>query len=98
MTPLTVPPVATASGWLALLQEADIALKTHALGKLLACVDVLWHEVAEALSDLEGISEDEAMPKEMRQTAAAVASRVFFSSRGTFSGPSTSSGSRRRAL
>lgn len=78
MTPLTVPPVATASGWLALLQETEIALKTYALGKLLACVDVLWHEVAEALSDLEGISEDEAMPKEMRQTAAAVASRVFF--------------------
>lgn len=78
MTPLTAPPVATASGWLALLQESDVALKTHALNKLLACVDILWHEVAEALPDLEAISEDDAVPLSMRQTAAAVASRVFF--------------------
>lgn len=78
MTPLTAPPVATASGWLALLQESDVALKTHALNKLLACVDSQWHEVAEALPDLEAISEDEAMPLSMRQTSAAVASRVFF--------------------
>jgi len=71
-------PVATASGFIALLQEPDVALRKHALDKLLACVDTLWHEVAESLPDLETIAEDLDLPLEMRQTAAAVASRVFF--------------------
>lgn len=70
--------VATASGWIALLQEQDPALKSHALNKLLDCVDNLWHEVAESLPDLETIAEDFDLPLPMRQTAAAVASRVFF--------------------
>lgn len=69
-------PVETASGWLALLQEPDLALKSHALKKLLECVDTLWHEVAETLPELEALAEDETFPA--RQTAAAVASRVFF--------------------
>lgn len=71
-------PVATASGWLALLQEPDVTLQSHALTKLLACVDTLWHEVAEALPDLEALAENEELPAATRQTAAAVASRVFF--------------------
>jgi 26S proteasome regulatory subunit N2 len=71
-------PVATASGYIALLQEPDIALRKRALTKLLSCVDTLWHEVAESLPDLETIAEDLDLPLEMRQTAAAVASRVFF--------------------
>lgn len=70
--------VATASGWLALLQEPDTALRNHALNKLLHCVDTLWHEVAESLPDLEALAEDTDLPLSMRQTAAAVASRVFF--------------------
>ena len=70
--------VATASGWIALLQESDPTLKSHALNKLLGCVDSLWHEVAESLPDLETIAEDLDLPLPMRQTAAAVASRVFF--------------------
>jgi 26S proteasome regulatory subunit N2 len=70
--------VATASGYIALLQESDTTLKSHALLKLLECVDTLWHEVAECLADLEGIAEDLDLPLEMRQRAAAVASRVFF--------------------
>lgn len=70
--------VATASGFIALLQEQDPALKSHALKKLLECVDTLWHEVAESLSDLETISEDFDLPLQMRQRAAAIASRVYF--------------------
>jgi 26S proteasome regulatory subunit N2 len=70
--------VATASGWIALLQDQDQTLKSHALRKLLDCVDNLWHEVAESLPDLETIAEDLDLPLQMRQTAAAVASRVFF--------------------
>ena len=78
---MALPPssaVATASGWIALLQEPDVVLRSHALKKLLECVDTLWHEVAESLTDLETIAEDLDLPLPMRQTAAAVASRVFF--------------------
>jgi 26S proteasome regulatory subunit N2 len=71
-------PVATASGWIALLQEPSVELRSHALKKLLECVDYLWHEVAESLPDLETIAEDLDLPLPTRQTAAAVASRVFF--------------------
>lgn len=78
MVPTPPTSVATASGWLALLQEPDVALRNHALIKLLDCVDTLWHEVAESLPDLEALAEDTELPLEMRQTAAAVASRVFF--------------------
>ena len=71
-------PVATASGWLAMLQEPDEILQTHALKQLLGCVDMLWHEVAESLPELEALAEDTDMPATSRQMAAAVASRVFF--------------------
>ena len=67
-----------ASGWIALLQEDDLQLRTLALHKLLSTVDTLWHQVAESLPDLEALSEDMELPTELRQTAAAVASRVFF--------------------
>lgn len=77
-SPAAALPVATASGWLALLQEPDVTLQTHALTKLLACVETLWHEVAEALPDLEAMAENADLPEATRQTAAAVASRVFF--------------------
>lgn len=70
--------VATASGYIALLQEPNVSLRKHALNKLLSCVDTLWHEVAECLADLETIAENLDLPLEMRQTAAAVASRIFF--------------------
>lgn len=80
MSMSATPPaaVATASGYVALLQESDNTLRSHALKKLLECVDTLWHEVAESLPDLETISEDLDLPQPMRQMAAAVASRVFF--------------------
>jgi 26S proteasome regulatory subunit N2 len=77
-TPMAPSAVATASGYLAMLQETDLTLRGHALEKLLECVDSLWHEVAESLVDLEAMAEDTELPAPMRQTAAAVASRVFF--------------------
>ena len=85
------PPIPTAAGLLALLSEPDPSLVSHALTKLLAVVDTLWHEVAEALPDLEAIAEggavggedeDDAMgevyDEATQKTAAALASRVFF--------------------
>lgn len=71
---LTAP--ATASGWLALLQEEDSILQEHALKQLLVHVDTLWHEMAAALPDLEAMAE--AQQETVSPLAAAVASRVFF--------------------
>jgi len=70
--------IISAAGWLALLQEPDVALQSHALTKLLECVEFSWHEVAESLPDLEAISENSKLPVTTRHTAAAVASHVFF--------------------
>jgi 26S proteasome regulatory subunit N2 len=68
----SIADVPTASGWLALLQESDPALQGYALQQLLAIIDTQWHEVAQALPDLEALAEAG------NKTAAAVASRVFF--------------------
>ena len=68
----------SAEGLLALLSEDDITLRSAALKRLLNVVDSLWHEVAEFLPDLEALSEDDSLDLCTRQTAAAVASRVFF--------------------
>jgi 26S proteasome regulatory subunit N2 len=70
--------ITSAAGWLALLQEPDVTLQSHALTKLLECVEYSWHEVAESLPDLESISENTMLPDATRHTAAAVASHVFF--------------------
>lgn len=77
-TPPPPHPVATASGLLAMLNEPDPPLVSHALARLLSCVDTLWHEVAESLPDLEALAEDSELDAKTRRTAAAVASRVFF--------------------
>ena len=91
--PTSARPVSTASGLLAMLSEPSPQLVSAALTKLLAVVDTLWHEVAESLPDLEAIAEgasgttgaadadDVAVPGldlPSRQTAAAIASRVYF--------------------
>jgi len=68
--------VATAAGWLAVLQEEDPALRHAALRQLHAHCDQLWHEMAPALPDLEAMAEDTA--NESRALAAAVASKVLF--------------------
>jgi len=78
MAPSVAPPPTSAAGLLALLSEDDILLKKAALQKLLPIVDTLWHEVAEYLPDLEALAEDLSLDSSTRQTAAAVASRVFF--------------------
>ena len=65
---MAAPPsaaVATASGWIALLQEPDVVLRSNALKKLLEYVDTLWHNVAESLPDLEIIAEDFNLPLPM---------------------------------
>lgn len=80
MAPPSVPTKSTksAAGLLALLSEEDVTLRGAALKRLLKVVDTLWHEVAEYLPDLEAMAEDDTLDASVRQTAAAVASRVFF--------------------
>lgn len=63
------------------MQEDDIInIRGAALCKLLEIVDIVWHEGAEALPELEALAEDTTLPLNVQQTAAAVASRVFFHS------------------
>ena len=90
---LGAAPPSSASGLLALLSEPSAELKAAALSRLLAVVDGHWHEVAEALPDLEAIAEGISVAgaggdgpaaaaidlgPEARRTAASVASRVYF--------------------
>ena len=77
-SPAPVSSSSTAAGYIALLDEEDPQLQKHALQKLLECVDVLWHEVAECLPKLEALAEDDGADTLIRQIAAAVASRVLF--------------------
>ena len=64
--------VATAAGWLAVLQEDSAELRQVALQHLFRDCDALWHEIAPALADLEALAESD------NKLAAAVASRVLF--------------------
>lgn len=66
-------PMETATGWLAILHEKeDPRLVKIALQKLLDLSDVVWHEIAEHIADLEALAE------EGDTLAAELASRVFF--------------------
>eukprot|EP00816_Leptocylindrus_hargravesii_P007844 CAMPEP_0196824882 /NCGR_PEP_ID=MMETSP1362-20130617/92736_1 /TAXON_ID=163516 /ORGANISM="Leptocylindrus danicus, Strain CCMP1856" /LENGTH=1155 /DNA_ID=CAMNT_0042205235 /DNA_START=13 /DNA_END=3479 /DNA_ORIENTATION=- len=68
----------SASHLISLLSYPDPELQQQALQQLIACVDDLWHEISDALLDLEALSEDVDAPDTTRKLAAAVASRVFF--------------------
>lgn len=61
-----------------MLTEPSSALRKAALTRLFAIVDTQWHEVAQALPDLEALSENEDEDIQVRHLAAKVASRVFF--------------------
>jgi len=62
-----------------MLSEPSVPLRKAALGRLLAIVDLHWHEIAPHLPDLEEMAEgsDDA-DEEIKSKAAALASRVFF--------------------
>jgi hypothetical protein len=69
-------PGTSSQGLLALLQEDEPALQTHALRQLLKVVDHYWAEIANSVPLIEAISEDPNFAH--RELAAAVASRCFF--------------------
>ncbi len=72
------PKVPSAAGLLSMLSEPEAALRRAALSRLFNIVDTQWHEVAQALPDLEALAEDTEEDVATRQLAASVASRVFF--------------------
>ncbi|KAG3100482.1 26S proteasome non-ATPase regulatory subunit 1 A [Phytophthora idaei] len=73
---MTVALGSSAAGVLALLEEEDNVLKTHALQKLNQVVDHYWAEIADAIPLIEELSEEKNFPD--RELAAYVASKCFF--------------------
>ncbi|KTW26390.1 hypothetical protein T552_02872 [Pneumocystis carinii B80] len=63
-------------GVLSLLDEKETNLQIHALGKLNELMDQFWHEIADEISKIETLYEDEKFPE--RQLAALVASKVYY--------------------
>lgn len=66
----------TASPYLALLNEPDYSLKTYALESIDSHVDQLWAEIADHITQIEELYEDEKFPAP--QLAALVASKVYY--------------------
>lgn len=66
----------SAAPLLALLGEPDDGLKSYALKSLNEVVDQLWAEIANSISEIEELYEDDAFTD--RQLAALVASKVYY--------------------
>ena len=64
------------AGVTALLDEHDIKLQAYALQKLNTLVDRFWTELADSLTRLEELYEDETFPE--RHLAALVVSKIYF--------------------
>ncbi|KAI6153672.1 26S proteasome regulatory complex non-ATPase subcomplex Rpn2 Psmd1 subunit [Pisolithus tinctorius] len=68
----------SAAGALALLSEPDIVFKQHALKALNQLVPQFWAEISEHIALIESLYEFEELPKEVRDTAALLASKVYY--------------------
>ncbi|CAG8442804.1 7968_t:CDS:10 [Ambispora gerdemannii] len=66
----------SAGGIIALLDESEEELKVYALRKLNTLVDQFWAEIADAISKIEILYEDEEFPQ--RELSALVASKVYY--------------------
>ncbi|EGV60172.1 proteasome regulatory particle base subunit [Yamadazyma tenuis] len=66
----------SAAPYLALLNEQDSSLKAYALTSLNDVVDQLWAEIANNITDLEELYEDESFEK--RSLAALIISKVYY--------------------
>ena len=71
--------MSSATGYLALLEEPDAALRLHALQMLNRVVHQFWYQIAGSLAAVEAHFEDESFGHQ--ELAALVASKV--SHRGT---------------
>ena len=66
----------SAAPYMALLTEPDTSVKTYALSSLNEVVDQLWAEIANSITELEELYEDESFEK--RTLAALVISKVYY--------------------
>lgn len=66
----------SAAPYLVLLSEQDAGLKQYALTSLNGVVDQLWAEIANNITDLEDLYEDESFEK--RSLAALILSKVYY--------------------
>ncbi|KZT30619.1 26S proteasome regulatory complex non-ATPase subcomplex Rpn2/Psmd1 subunit [Neolentinus lepideus HHB14362 ss-1] len=68
----------SAAGVLALLAEPDSVFKQHALKSLNTLVTEFWAEISEDIALIESLYENEELPKEARDAAALLASKVYY--------------------
>ncbi|GLB36072.1 putative proteasome/cyclosome repeat [Lyophyllum shimeji] len=68
----------SAAGVLALLHEPDHQFKQHALKILIPLVPQFWAEISEHIALIEALYETDDLPKEARDSAALLASKVYY--------------------
>ncbi|KAJ7092624.1 D-isomer specific 2-hydroxyacid dehydrogenase [Mycena epipterygia] len=68
----------SAAGVLALLSEPDHLFKQHALDALNPLVPQFWAEISEHIALIESLHENEDLPKQARDSAALLASKVYY--------------------
>ncbi|KAJ7634207.1 hypothetical protein DFH06DRAFT_1221396 [Mycena polygramma] len=68
----------SAAGVLALLSEPDHVFKQHALDALNPLVPQFWAEISEHIALIESLHENEDLPKKARDSAALLASKVYY--------------------
>ncbi|KIK70882.1 hypothetical protein GYMLUDRAFT_66097 [Collybiopsis luxurians FD-317 M1] len=68
----------SAAGVLALLSEPDPVFKQHALKSLNTLVPRFWAEISEHIALIESLYDSDEMPKEARDSAALLASKVYY--------------------
>ncbi|KAF8078702.1 armadillo-type protein [Lyophyllum atratum] len=75
---MVVRPQSSAAGVLALLYEPDSQFKQHALKILNPLVPQFWAEISEHIALIEALYEEDDLPKEARDSAALLASKVYY--------------------
>ncbi|KAJ7169781.1 D-isomer specific 2-hydroxyacid dehydrogenase [Mycena filopes] len=68
----------SAAGVLALLSEPDHVFKQHALDALNPLVPQFWAEISEHIALIESLHENDDLPKQARESAALLASKVYY--------------------
>ncbi|THV07679.1 26S proteasome regulatory complex, non-ATPase subcomplex, Rpn2/Psmd1 subunit [Dendrothele bispora CBS 962.96] len=68
----------SAAGVLALLSEPDPVFKQHALKSLNSLVSRFWAEISEDIALIESLYDNDKLPKEARDSAALLASKVYY--------------------
>ncbi|KAG9097187.1 proteasome regulatory particle base subunit [Ceratobasidium sp. UAMH 11750] len=68
----------SASGVLALLAEPELLLKQHAILKPNGLVPDFWAEISEDVFTIETLSESQELSNKAHETAALVASKVYY--------------------